>query len=158
MSGAVVRPSVIAIDYDGTFTIDPDLWRAFIERAQARGHTVVMVTGRSHEGQWGAEVRREVRGLVPVVFAAQMWKSTAAQCAGYDVNVWIEDHPETISRQTLVLGNAREENTKCPRCKAALCPRHAHAQHEGGSEHYVVFVCPGCENDDLTRLARSVGK
>jgi hypothetical protein len=149
-----VRPSVIAIDYDGTYTVDPDLWRAFIERAQARGHTVVMVTGRSNEGQFGAEVRRDVRGLVPIVFAAQMWKWHAAQLAGFDVAIWIEDHPETVCKPPPILSKERTAHGACGTCHADLAARSITTE----TDRVFVFYCPRCENDDLTRLARTVGK
>lgn len=143
-----MRLTTFAIDYDGTYTVDPDLWRSFIEQAHARGHTVVMVTGRSNEGQFGSEVRAAVQRLVPVVFAAQMWKRHAAQLAGYDVNVWIEDHPEAVGPQGLLL-NDREQNGKCS-CGEHLSPRHVVADNG----RYTVFVCLPCENNALTRLAR----
>lgn len=34
------------LDYDDTFTADPDLWRQFVSDALRRGHAVVCVTGR----------------------------------------------------------------------------------------------------------------
>ena len=37
---------LIALDYDGTYTADPALWDAFIATAQARGHTVNILTMR----------------------------------------------------------------------------------------------------------------
>lgn len=149
-----MRPIVIAIDYDGTYTVDPDLWRAFIERAQARGHTVVMVTGRSNEGQYGAEVRRDVRGLVPIVFAAQMWKRDAAQLAGFDVSVWIEDHPETIAKAPPILAKDRAAHGVCEACQKSLGVRSI----VSAQDCCYVFYCSACENDSLTRLARSAGK
>ena len=148
-----MRPSIIAIDYDGTYTVDPDLWRAFIERAQARGHVVVMVTGRSNEGQFGAEVRRAVNGLVPIVFAAQMWKRHAAQLAGFDVSIWIEDHPEAVAPPSPLL-DGRTDHSKCFTCREDLSVRSITT----GTDRVFVFYCAHCENDERTRRARSVGK
>jgi hypothetical protein len=39
----------IALDYDGTYTADPQLWDEFIRNAQSRGHEVTLVTMRSSD-------------------------------------------------------------------------------------------------------------
>lgn len=105
---SVERPRRIlfAIDYDGTFSADPCLFRTFVASLRARGHDAVLVTGRSEEGQWGAEVRREVRDLMPIVFAANGWKRDAATAAGFKVDVWIDDHPEYVAQQTILRGGS----------------------------------------------------
>lgn len=90
---------IFAIDFDGTFARDPGLFDRFVDLLKERGHRAVLVTGRSDEGQWGAEVRRAVGDLMPIVFAADGWKRAAAEQAGYKVDVWIDDHPEYIVAQ-----------------------------------------------------------
>ncbi len=87
---------IFAIDYDGTLSRDPDGFRLLVELLRGRGHTCVLVTGRSDEGQWGNEVRRAVGGLMPIVFSSGGWKATAAERAGHRVDVWIDDMPEGI--------------------------------------------------------------
>ena len=37
---------LIALDYDGTYTADPELWDLFISAARQRGHEVKIVTMR----------------------------------------------------------------------------------------------------------------
>jgi hypothetical protein len=90
---------LFGIDYDGTFSRDPPLFRALVSSVRARGHDVVLVTGRSDVAPWGDEVRKAVGGLMPIVFAADGWKRDAAAQAGFDVDVWIDDHPEYIAKQ-----------------------------------------------------------
>jgi len=90
---------LFAIDFDGTFARDVDLFREWVAIGRRMGHTFVLVTGRSDDRGWGDEVRRVVAGLMPIVFAADGWKRVAAEAAGYKVDVWIEDHPEDIARQ-----------------------------------------------------------
>jgi len=96
------KTKIIAIDFDDTFTADVKLWQIFIKYAKSRGHICVCVTGRSDEGQWGAEVRREIGGLIPIVFAGRKWKRDAAKEAGFDVDIWIDDNPEYIAEQGLL--------------------------------------------------------
>ena len=94
---------VFAIDYDGTFSRDPDLWREFVASARARGHECVLVTGRTDEGEWGAEVKRGVGDLMPIVFAGPHWKREAALKKGWKVDVWIDDNPEYVAKQNLLI-------------------------------------------------------
>lgn len=91
----------IAIDFDGTYAALPEL-RAFGALLVRAGHTVVIVTGRSDHGEFGAEVRRGVAGALPIVFAGEEWKRHAAARAGYKVNIWIDDNPEYIGPQNLI--------------------------------------------------------
>ena len=37
---------LIALDHDGTYTRDPELWDCFIAKAKERGHTVKVLTMR----------------------------------------------------------------------------------------------------------------
>lgn len=90
---------LFAIDFDGTYAADPAVFarlRALLEDA---GHRCVLVTGRSDEGRWGEEVRATV-GDLPIVFAAGGWKRAAAEAAGLQVDVWIDDAPEYVGPQT----------------------------------------------------------
>jgi hypothetical protein len=94
---------IIGIDYDGTFSADPGLWRGFVKQAVARGHKCLCVTGRSDVGDLGDEVRRALGSLMPVLFAGLAWKRDTASAAGYDVDVWIDDNPEYVGEQDAAL-------------------------------------------------------
>ena len=85
-----------AIDFDGTFSADPDLWRELIPIIQGRrhGHQCVLVTNRPEI--MGNDVRAEVGSLMPIVFAGRKTKRSAVKDAGYKVNIWIDDSPEYI--------------------------------------------------------------
>lgn len=72
---------IFGIDFDGTFSRDPELFRLFVSALRARGHTAVLVTGRSDEGRFGAEVRCAVGDLMPIVFAGMVWKRKACEKA-----------------------------------------------------------------------------
>ena len=71
------RNIILAIDYDGTWTRAPEFFREMVERAKMKGHVCVLVTGRSDEAQWGAEVRREIGDLMPILFCANKWKRSS---------------------------------------------------------------------------------
>jgi len=86
-----------AIDFDGTFSADPPLFRDIVGLMKSHGHKVVMVTGRSNDQ--GGEIDVLVGDLMPVIFAGREWKKMAAFNAGYDVDVWIDDNPEWVTKQ-----------------------------------------------------------
>lgn len=90
-----MKSLTFGLDYDDTFTADPDLWRQFISTAQARGHQVVCVTARRTPPDFGREPR--LPDSVPVVCAGQAYKQHAAAKAGHHINIWIDDMPELIA-------------------------------------------------------------
>lgn len=91
------------IDFDGTFTADPDLWRAFVHSAKAKGHKCVCVTARADQEMltlpsrhWGDEVREALGDLMPIVFCDSDPKELRTLRAGWNVDVWIDDDPAGI--------------------------------------------------------------
>lgn len=84
---------IISIDYDHTYTADPELWRQFIRSCQFHGHTVICTTGRK-ERPSGREVTLPPE--IPVICAHNEWKALAAARLGFDVDVWIDDEPGHI--------------------------------------------------------------
>jgi Asp/Glu/hydantoin racemase len=84
----------IAIDYDDTYTLDPEGWELFICLMQGRGHEVVCITKRYKT------LLQEVIDTVSVpVIGASRSKMEAARMSGHKVDVWIDDKPETITPQ-----------------------------------------------------------
>lgn len=82
----------ISLDYDDTYTQDPDLWRTFIQQAQSRGHQVYCVTWR-HAGQ---PVSTELSRLVLVIYTDLQAKRPYMERLGIPIQVWIDDNPQAI--------------------------------------------------------------
>ncbi len=73
----------IALDYDGTYTADPELWNAFIKNAIDRGHEMVCVTMRCpHEA---------IQMPIPVIYTSRKAKFEFAPDA-----IWIDDKPNWL--------------------------------------------------------------
>lgn len=90
---------LISIDYDKTFTAAPGLWRSFIADATARGNRVICITRRSDDEKNREELRLAFAELdvAQILLAGpERQKRQAAAEAGLEVDIWIDDAPETI--------------------------------------------------------------
>ena len=81
----------IALDYDGTYDQDSELWNAFIEQADERGHTVTIVTMRSAETH-----PIEAHIEADIIYTDLNAKRDYCERDGYVFDVWIDDHPEWV--------------------------------------------------------------
>jgi hypothetical protein len=84
-----------ALDYDGTYTNDPLLWRLFVQNALERGHEVYIVTMRYPSecasidpwfGRMGVKIIATSRGAKRVI----------TEALGIEIHVWIDDNPEAV--------------------------------------------------------------
>jgi len=90
---------IISIDYDDTYTKDPETFNQVIKLFQEAGHTVICVTLR-HPFQ-GEEVKNSIGKVVSdVLFTSGQMKKEYAIKAGYKINVWVDDLPEMIAEMT----------------------------------------------------------
>ena len=93
------RAMTVSIDFDRTFAADPALWGEFARKAVADGNTVVMISRRPEEDR--ATVM-ETLGDYAAAFSQVLlvggdtMKGDAAQAAGIEVDVWVDDSPQTI--------------------------------------------------------------
>ena len=86
---------IIGIDHDGTITTDQALWRALIDTAKKRGHTVIVVTGRKD--------RPPVPDDLDVIYAHGEFKCTGDRRAGFRLDVWVDDKLGLIDPQRLIM-------------------------------------------------------
>lgn len=85
----------IALDYDGTFTNDPELWLLFVLQAQHHDHTVAVVTMRYPSEGASMDPRLAALG-VKTIFTSRLAKLPAALAQGFTAHVWIDDHPMAV--------------------------------------------------------------
>lgn len=89
------RGRFIGIDFDDTFTADPELWLEFIRLAKERGHQVFCVTARGdahHE-----EVRNAMPAHVEIILTNGKKKQAVSLEHGVDIDIWIDDSPWMIA-------------------------------------------------------------
>lgn len=85
----------IALDYDDTYTADPELWNNFVADAQKRGHRVFIVTARYPES-----VIDDVPGIPRSrhIYTSMMAKRFyCLHKYGLQFSIWIDDKPEYVT-------------------------------------------------------------
>lgn len=80
--------SLIALDYDGTYTADPALWSRFVADAQSAGHRVVCVTMRTPQ--------EAISMPCEVIYTSRYAKLPFTLELGLSVNIWIDDMPALL--------------------------------------------------------------
>ena len=94
-----MKPLIIAIDFDNTFTAAPLLFSEFIKHAKALGHRCYIVTARRNtvenadivDGQldlWDCQC--------PVIFSNLGSKITEMARRHIKVDIWIDDDPRKL--------------------------------------------------------------
>ena len=91
---------LLALDFDETYTRDPEFWNRVILYAKDRGHTVICATMRyEHEGK---DVIDALESRVEkIIFTGRKAKHGAVYAAGYMPSVWIDDSPHWIHTDAL---------------------------------------------------------
>jgi len=86
---------LIAIDFDGTYSLDPSFWDLFIDSATYKGYTVICVTMRYKKE--GAEIKRALAGKVKeIIFTGRKAKRKFAHNHGYYPDIRIDDSPHCL--------------------------------------------------------------
>jgi hypothetical protein len=89
----------ISLDFDDTYTRDPDMWNPFVLHAMARGHKVYCVTLRTPEqGDDVLNTIGQIIGANYVHFTSMQSKRNFMWAKGIKIDVWIDDMPDCIVR------------------------------------------------------------
>lgn len=89
----------ISIDFDDTYTRDPDMWDLFVLMAQNRGHTVYCVTARGQRGLDESEVVDTIGRLIGkdnCIFTDGRPKQKFCWDQKIQIDIWCDDRPEAI--------------------------------------------------------------
>lgn len=81
----------IALDYDLTYTKDPEFWRAFVFLSKLSGHEVRIVTARCAEKDTLPELPCEI-----IYCNGVAKKFVCHHFVEWDPDIWIDDKPESI--------------------------------------------------------------
>ena len=87
---------LVSLDYDGTYTLDPEFWDDFIATIRTRGHKVYCVTMR-YPGVEGNPVRDALVGRVDeIIFTGRRAKLEYLSYLNINPDIWIDDQPHFI--------------------------------------------------------------
>lgn len=81
------------LDYDNTFTEDPELWRQFIKACLSRGHFVYITTARNSNNI--DDISKALPG-VEIIPSNGRLKQLATDEAEVTIDIWIDDMPELV--------------------------------------------------------------
>lgn len=82
----------IALDWDGTVTLDEPLWQEFVASARARGHEVVILTKRYPSEAVALE------GVDRVIYCARQSKMRKLNELDIRIDVFIDNDPSDLFR------------------------------------------------------------
>lgn len=85
--------SVISVDYDDTYTKDPEMFDAFIAVMKSRGHIPVVVTFRNKDRYPITDPPK-----CEVFYTDGVGKAEFMRGIGFEVDIWIDDWPELIGK------------------------------------------------------------
>jgi hypothetical protein len=86
----------IGLDYDDTFTRDPEFWKNFCEMTRIAGHTIHIVTWRSRD--FIGDMYDFLPEWIHIYFTACRAKRPYMEALGIHIDVWIDDNPEAVVR------------------------------------------------------------
>lgn len=86
---------IIVLDYDDTFTRDPELWYAFSKMLWARGHSVIGCTMRSKAEKFDINPLY-YESCEMVYYSNRKGKRSYLASLRIFPHVWIDDNPEFV--------------------------------------------------------------
>ena len=86
---------LICIDYDGTYTADPELWNKFIKQAKDKGHSVICATMRFKNTEY-IEDQYISPDLDAIHYTERQAKSAYLASLQIRPDIWIDDNPSWI--------------------------------------------------------------
>ena len=84
----------IALDYDGTYTRDSDMWDRAIELFKSYGWRVLVVTARRDTEENVADVIVPGCSVVFTRLSPKLWFMKEKR--GINVDIWIDDDPSAV--------------------------------------------------------------
>ena len=88
----------IALDWDGTFTRDPNFYRESIALAKRYEHFVRIVTSSHYDPEAKANMKDAlgVFGRIPIIFTEGIAKAHFCKKQGIQIDNWWDDNPSAI--------------------------------------------------------------
>ena len=101
----------ISLDFDETYTRDPEMWDLFVALAQSRGHTVYCITAREPNKINKEEVYDSIGKQVGehyCLFTGGLAKAKYAYDKGIAIDVWIDDLPSNVDNNKKLFADFKD--------------------------------------------------
>lgn len=97
-----------AIDFDETFTLNPEMWLKVIELFYSFGINVYIVTYRYDTVTecFDLEYLKHYDSIKGIVFTGRKGKDAFCKSLGIHIDVWIDDNPVTITHSMVGISPA----------------------------------------------------
>lgn len=92
---------LIALDYDDTYTKDPEYWLEFIESGKKRNHEFIVVTMRNELTNENLLDQRLVNNVKRVIYTNRKAKVQFVANLGIKPDIWIDDRPWLLLNDAL---------------------------------------------------------
>lgn len=92
----------IAIDFDGTWTLDPWFWSNFADSCFDVGHQLFLVTRRRPDEPIDRIANYLHHTPVQFIYCSGEFKRVHCESVGIKIDIWIDDEPGTIEPQRLL--------------------------------------------------------
>ena len=89
---------ILGLDYDGTYTVNPEFWLKFIQLAESFGNTVKCVTMRYREESSDMDPRL-TKG-VETIFTNRKAKQIYCIENKIKIDIWIDDNPTWLLKDS----------------------------------------------------------
>lgn len=84
----------VSLDFDNTYTRDPETWDEVVKLFRAKGHKVYVVTMRYLDGWEDIPVTKALKDKVDgIFFTSRKAKKSFMFNEGISIDVWLDDIP-----------------------------------------------------------------
>lgn len=104
----------IAVDYDGTYTDNPDCWFAVIVQLRIFGYSVYCVSARTNNEQNNRELFNVLPNGVVLVLTGHQPKKKFCEDLGINIDIWIDNNPMAlfVDDRTIINGVKESEQVQ----------------------------------------------
>lgn len=113
----------IGIDYDGTFTDNPECWSGVIRQLLIFGYSVYCVSARSDNPDTLSKLSQEFPSGVTILLTSHFPKKKYCESIGVHIDIWIDNNPMSLfvdDRMISYRGLEMLKNNKCRLCHSTV--------------------------------------
>lgn len=88
---------IVSLDFDDTFTADPETWTKVVNALTQAGHEVICISGRANNDENKIDLRSNLpKQITRIYLCGDLSKKHYSEINSLQVDVWIDDSPSRI--------------------------------------------------------------